>query len=435
MQVSPHEYQIDELVRVFEAGSLLRNPEYQRGEAWNETQKATFIDSIFRRYPVPALFLHKVVSAGLGGSASEKFEIVDGQQRLTALRDFKAGKFSLLRVDGNSKLRLPKSVRSREAPWAGRVYSDLSSELTEQFLKTTITVFQIGPDAHPDEVRDLFIRLQSGTALSRQQIRDAWPGNLGPFIESLAGKLDRKPSIMLFRLVDKRGQRSDDDDQRDMFVSDRQFCAQLFRIFMARAADPYAYPSVSANELDSAYHEFTDFDPRGTAAARFKEALEETTAVFIAALGLRTKKVKIKVRLLDIKAVFMFAQDAARDPEFKLNTSALAQRIVGSDDAEKPAGRSTSSTTLKKYYEWWRETVAVNVGIRLDPNRAFDQEQKATIRKRDEDRCGVCQLEVLEEDAEFDHFPVPHRDGGRTLPENARLVHRACHPRGRPLES
>jgi hypothetical protein len=433
MQVSPHEYSIEELVKVFEAGSLLRNPEYQRGEAWNETQKATFIDSIFRRYPVPALFLHKVVSPGLGGSASEKFEIVDGQQRLTALRDFRAGKFSLLRVDGNSKLRLPKSVRSREAPWAGKVYSDLSNELADQFSKTTMSVFQIGPDAHPDEVRDLFIRLQSGTALTRQQIRDAWPGNLGPFIEALAGKLDRKPSIFLFKLVDKRGQRSD-DEQRDVFVADRQFCAQLFKIFMARAADPYAYPSVSANELDSVYHEFTDFEPRGDAAARFRKALEETTEVFIAALGLR-KKVKIKVRLLDIKAVFMFTQDAARDPQFKLDTSALAQRIVHSDDQEKPGGRSTSSSTLKKYYEWWRENVAVNVGIRLDPNCAFDSGHKIAIRKRDEGRCGVCQLEVLETDAEYDHFPVPYRDGGPTSPDNGRLVHRACHPRGRPLDS
>jgi HNH endonuclease len=295
-------------------------------------------------------------------------------------------------------------------------------------------VFQIGPEAHPDEVRDLFIRLQSGTALTRQQIRDAWPGNLGPFIEALAGKLDRKPSIVLFKLVDKRGQRSDDDEQRDAFVADRQLCAQLFKIFMARAVDPYAYPSVSANELDSVYHEFTDFDPRGDAAARFRKTLEDTTAVFIAAVGLR-KKVKIKVRLLDIRAVVMFAQDAARDPQFKLNASALAQRIVNSDDQEKPAGRSTSSSTLKKYYEWWRENVAIDVGVRLDPNRAFESTQKAEIRTRDGDRCGVCQLEVVEADAEYDHFPVPWRDGGRTSPDNGRLVHRACHPRGRPLES
>ena len=112
-----------------------------------------------------------------------------------------------------------------------------------------MTVFQIGPDALVDEVRDLFIRLQSGTALTRQQIRDAWPGNLGPFIERLAGKLDKHPTVPLFSLIDKRGQRSEDEEQRDYHVADRQVCGQLLRIFIARERDPYSYPSVSANEL------------------------------------------------------------------------------------------------------------------------------------------------------------------------------------------
>ena len=424
----------DELVKAFEAGTLVRNAEYQRGEAWKETQKAAFIDSIFRRYPVPALFLHKVVLAGLGGASGEKHEIVDGQQRLTALRDYKAGKFALLTLDGDSKLRLPKSVRLRPAPWAGRVYSELGDDLAQEFLETRINVFVIGQDAHVDEVRDLFIRLQSGTALTRQQIRDAWPGNLGPFVESLAGKLDRKPSVALFRLVDKRGQRSQDDDQRDSYVADRQFCVQLFKIFAARAADPYSFPSVSANELDSVYHEFTDFDPKGDAGQRFRIALEETTKVFLAALALRKNKLKVKVRLLDIKAVFMFVQDAARDSRFKLNTATLAQRLVESDVHEMPGGKSTSSSTLKSYYEWWRDTVAVDVGVRLDPNRLFDSAQKQSLRSQAASVCGVCNLEVIEADAEYDHYPVPYRDGGPTVVSNGRLVHRACHPRGRPAE-
>lgn len=43
----------------------------------------------------------------------------------------------------------------------------------------------------PDEVRDLFIRLQARTPLTPQQVRDAWPGNVSPYIELLAGKLSR----------------------------------------------------------------------------------------------------------------------------------------------------------------------------------------------------------------------------------------------------
>jgi uncharacterized protein with ParB-like and HNH nuclease domain len=95
MNVAPKKFTVERLVNAFDSGHLLRNPEYQRGEAWSETQKATFIDSLFRAYPVPALFLHVVESAGLEDAPAKKFEIVDGQQRLTALRDFKIGKNSI----------------------------------------------------------------------------------------------------------------------------------------------------------------------------------------------------------------------------------------------------------------------------------------------------------------------------------------------------
>jgi hypothetical protein len=67
----------------------------------------------------------------------------------------------------------------------------------------------------------------------------------------------------LFGVIDKRGQRSEDEDLRDNFVTDRQICAQLLRIFISRERDPFAFPSVSANELDSLYHEYTDFNTSG----------------------------------------------------------------------------------------------------------------------------------------------------------------------------
>jgi uncharacterized protein with ParB-like and HNH nuclease domain len=56
MNVEERKFSVKRLVQAFNAGSLLRNPEYQRGEAWSDIQKATFIDSLFRAYPVPALF-------------------------------------------------------------------------------------------------------------------------------------------------------------------------------------------------------------------------------------------------------------------------------------------------------------------------------------------------------------------------------------------
>lgn len=435
MNVTESRYPIRDLVDSLDSGQLLRNNEYQRGEAWHSAQKAGFIDSIFRRYPVPALFLHERTSKGLGGAVSTKWEIVDGQQRLTALRDFVKGRFPLLSISPDSKLRIPKAIRTIPAPWAGLVYDQLSPNLQARLLDTEIVVFVINADALADEVRDLFIRLQSGTALSRQQVRDAWPGNLGPFVESLAGKLDRRPSHRLFGIIDRRGSRSEEEDQRDLYVSDRQACAQLLKVFMAREADSNVFPSVSANELDSLYHEYTDLDTSGPTAQRFRQALDYTAQVFEAA---KAKSSKAKFRRLEVTAVLMYLQDVTRNPLFKFDKTVagqLASNILSADRAGEPAGKKTSGSTLQQYYSWWRENVANGAGIYLDPNRLFSEAQKQEIRARDQGRCRVCSDEVPETEAEFDHYPVPYRDGGPTDVSNGRIIHRACHPRGRPPTS
>src|SRR5438132_1014881 len=206
-----------QLVKAWEAGSLTRNPEYQRGAAWNTSQKQALIDSLFRSYPIPPLFLERKSSSGLFGSSAEQFEIIDGQQRILSLSGFYADEFPLLKPS-DEKLRLPHSLRAKDTPWSNKTYTQLSAEL-RQFLDTAeIEVFLVEKVENPDEVRDLFIRLQSGTALTRQQIRDAWPGGVAPLIETFAGKLRKQPKYRLFQAVDARGLRDEESDPRDRYV-------------------------------------------------------------------------------------------------------------------------------------------------------------------------------------------------------------------------
>ncbi|MGH9536143.1 MAG: DUF262 domain-containing protein [Terriglobales bacterium] len=163
--------------------SLRINPEYQRGQAWKTPQKQALIDSIFRGYPIPPIFLQEIRGAGLGGEVSKRYEIVDGQQRIRALADYFEGKFACLQP-ADRKLKLPASLRSDPAPWGGKKFDDLQPTERDALRSTKIDVYLMGDVRNPDEVRDLFIRLQSGTPLTRQKIRDAWPGNVGPFVDS-----------------------------------------------------------------------------------------------------------------------------------------------------------------------------------------------------------------------------------------------------------
>ncbi|HTW47322.1 MAG TPA: DUF262 domain-containing protein, partial [Acidobacteriaceae bacterium] len=266
MEYTPRKFKTEELVHAWNDGSLKINEEYQRGASWSQSQMQGLIDSIFRQYPIPPIFLQEIRSKGLGGVETVRYEIVDGQQRIRATADFYAGKFALL-DSTDKKLRLPNSLRGIPSPWGKRRFSELDAALRDELKSKEIDVFVIKEVVNADEVRDLFIRLQSGTALSRQQIRDAWPGTIGPFIEDLAGKLDKTPAIPLFNLVDRRGTRS--DDESDKYDSDRQFCAQLLCLFLARERDPLSEQSIGANDLDKLYHDNTTFDRSGESAKRF----------------------------------------------------------------------------------------------------------------------------------------------------------------------
>jgi len=220
MECVPKKFTVADLVSAWKSGSLKINEEYQRGASWTTAQMQALVDSVFRKYPIPPIFLHEIRDHGLGGREVFRHEIVDGQQRIRALAEYFSAKFPLLDA-ADKHLKLPTSLRKFPAPWGKKYFTELDESFRQQLEQKEIDVFEIIGVADPDEVRDLFIRLQSGTALSRQQIRDAWPGTVGPFIERLAGKLKKIPAVTLFKQVDRRG--TGEENERDPYESDRQF--------------------------------------------------------------------------------------------------------------------------------------------------------------------------------------------------------------------
>lgn len=438
MEFKKESFQIARLVKTWRSGSLTRNEEYQRGAKWTDSQRQALVDSVFREYPIPPLFLHEIRDEGLSGDVVKRYEIVDGQQRIRALDGYLSGKYPLLQAS-DRQLRLPNSLRGLPAPWGGKRFEELPPELRRHLESASVDVFIITEVASADEVRDLFIRLQSGTALTRQEVRDAWPGAVGPYVAKLAGKGDRRPTIALFRLVDKRGTRP--EDERDQHEPDRQFCAQLLCLFLARERDPAAEQSIGANDLDKLYHDNTDFPIDGPTAQRFEAVLGHATKVFHAAFEnavvakfTKGKNLRKKFKKLDIIATVLLIQDLTRSPWVKLDQSFYSKLAgyVCTVSEVAAGGKSTSGPTIAKYYREWRSKLP-ELGIRLDPKRCFDEQQKAEMYRRQNGRCAVCGEEMSIDEADGDHYPMPYSLGGPTTLENGRLVHKKkCHLRGRP---
>ncbi len=433
MQFKKKEFNVQEIVEAFQGGGLKRNPEYQRGATWALQQKQALIDSIFREYPLPPIFLEVKRTQTLGDFASS-YEIIDGQQRILSMSQYFSDDFALLSPE-DSKLRLPHSLRTTTAPWSKKRFSELADDMADFIRTQRLQIIEVSEVANSDEVRDLFIRLQSGTALTRQQIRDAWPGELGPRIERWAGKLTREPTYKFFDYVDRRGTRDDEGDVKDRFVKHRTTCAQLCALLLGRASNPFATPSITAGELDALYHEYTQVDPNNSPFERLERIFGQMDEV-VTRIAFKQKGKK-KVSKATMFALAMYLQDAQRSSNFRLTVDAkakLAKEV--SEPKVTQNSRASSGGVIKRYYEEWRGSLPEGIGVSLDSKRLFDDDQKKEIWNRDNGMCRICGDEVTHpEDAEYDHHPVPHRDGGQTTVENGRLVHAVCHPRGRPVSS
>jgi hypothetical protein len=414
----------------FSQRSLIANPEYQRGKAWDLVQQQVFIDSLFRGYPVPTIFLYKVETPDLEGGIQKKYEIVDGQQRIRAICDFLDGKFSLLSVT-DKKFRIPDSLREPNE-WSGKSFGELG-ELQTQFEELQVNVQMISDVRNPDEIRDLFIRLQSGTALTRQQVRDAWPGSIGPFIESVAGKMDRRPKVKLFSLIDGRGERASDDDGDDEYSNDRTTAAQLLALFLAREKSERNFVGIGAKEIDALYHEQSCFDPNGDAARSYIDVLKFTESL----LGFSTSfsensnssRRKSKYSKHTIVAIFCWCHDfevAKKQNRAKIGEAGM-QTIADYIQTFKPPGtKGQSALKLRAVFEAFKEGFPAEATIDVDPCRVFSQKDKQAIREKQGGKCSRHHEFIAEEDAEYHHI-VAWARGGRTTQENGEMMCKKCH--------
>jgi hypothetical protein len=138
-----------------EHGGLVVAPEFQRRSVWPRPAKAYFIDTLLRGFPVPPLYLRVKQS---DDKSQVIREVIDGQQRISAVLDYLDGRFSLL--------------PSFEAPWAGREVSELTEAERDRirFYPFYCEVFAGISDA---QVLEIFARLNTySVSLNAQELRN-----------------------------------------------------------------------------------------------------------------------------------------------------------------------------------------------------------------------------------------------------------------------
>lgn len=175
MRLLPSDPDIETLVGRIEDGSLDLQPNFQRGEVWSVPKKQRLIDSVLRDWHVPPI--HVVVDQ------SNRHLVLDGQQRLVAIRDFVNGEFQ---VDGQIQ---PSD--SEIAALNGLTYTQLPEEWRRRFNQFTLRLFRI-TDYKPSEPGELFFRLNQPAALTAAEQRNAFFGDTREQVKQLVSRMQAK---------------------------------------------------------------------------------------------------------------------------------------------------------------------------------------------------------------------------------------------------
>jgi len=175
MRLSASDPDVQTLVTRIKDKVLDLQPDFQRQEVWSEAKKRRLIDSILREWHVPPV--HVVVDE------DGKENVLDGQQRLAAIRDFVDGKFG---VDGFAEPLDAEIERLN-----GKKFHELPKEILRKFNRFTIRYYRI-EDYKPEEPGELFYRLNQPTNLTTAEQRNAFYGPARRSIKELVDHLESR---------------------------------------------------------------------------------------------------------------------------------------------------------------------------------------------------------------------------------------------------
>lgn len=137
------------------SGKLTIQPEYQRNYIYADGKKdVAVIDSILKGYPLGLIYFTKV--------AEDKYEVLDGQQRITSFGRFITGKFPI--ADSNG---IP------------RYFIGLPTDQQEKIMQTKLTIYIC--EGTETEIKEWFKTINiAGVPLNEQELSNAI--HSGPFV-------------------------------------------------------------------------------------------------------------------------------------------------------------------------------------------------------------------------------------------------------------
>lgn len=173
MEIAAGNFTVSDVVDWRDRKLLVIAAKFQRRGVWRNAAKSYLIDTILRGYPVPPIYVRPIDADEIDRKEyTQKLaqtgtirEVIDGQQRLTAVLEYIDGSFSL--------------SKSLDSKFAGKLFSELP-KAEQRRIKSYSFQSQNFSGASDAMVLGIFARLNTHTVkLNKQELRNGQ--YFGPF--------------------------------------------------------------------------------------------------------------------------------------------------------------------------------------------------------------------------------------------------------------
>ena len=394
MEHSTEKMGISSALRRLERGLLNLSPVYQRNAVWTKSQKQLLIDSILSGIPVPSLYWNKV--------DENTIDVVDGQQRLRSMQEFKNGDFCL----------------NEDSNFGSKLYDQLTEVQKDDFDEYQLTIIKL-KSWTDEQIEDMFLRLQDGSPLNAAEKRRAIQGTFRDVVRELSENPFFEHRVAF---------------NNNRYGFEDAAAKALHLIFNG-------WVGISASKIKETYKNNSQISINHENPKALKKAYKFIDKGFkLIELNPKLKKwasITLPIVIKDLNEGYVltnleknFAEsfmelEQIRHYEREKEEENQNPKIINFNDAARaddPARLKSRHDFLKN---WFLEKIDDLEPILRDSQRIFTQEQRVILYARSGGKCQLCNTPITQDNFDADHI-IRYTDGGKTSLNNGRALCITC---------
>lgn len=387
---------LSEFKTMWDEGDIELNPDYQRDYVYSEARASKLVESILMGIPIPTIYLSQ--------EQNETYSVIDGQQRLTSFVKYLGNEYKLKDLKELSELN-------------NLYFKDLDKDIQRKLKKCSLETIIILKNS--SELKyEIFARLNQGAvSLKPQELRNCiYRGSFNNMIEDIA-----KSNKIFAVLMAQENKRKTFQEQILRFFALKDFSS--FKSSMLKTMN--SYMAIHQNDSEdviikqkSLFNGTIDIINQVLGNEAFFGYDRDKGILISKFSGSVYDSIVIPFSMFNKHDIMQHA-DEIRDEinNLKKNNDEYKDYTYAATGSRKRViGRIMLVMNIMKKY----------LDSSIDgEQRSFTEDDKKALFKSGY-ICSYCGNEILSiEDAEVDHI-TPFSLGGKTVLENAQLLHRHC---------